>query len=304
MIPRSTAALALACSLAAIASGCGDERSGGSSVKVVATTTQVADIARNVAGGRAEVAQLLQPNSDPHDYEPRPSDARALAEADVVLRSGGDVDSWLDDLIESAGADARVVTLIDSVRRRGADPHWWQDPTNAARATRAIRVALADADPSGRHAYARNAAAYERKLARLDRSVARCIRRLPRSQRKLVTTHDALGYFARRYDIEVVGALIPSLSTEGQPSAGDTVDLVDQIREERVKAVFPESSLNPKLERAVSRESGADVGGRLWADTLGAEGSDGATYIGSIASNTERLVTGLSGGRVRCRPSA
>ncbi len=134
--------------------------------------------------------------------------------------------------------------------------------------------------------------------------MARCIESVPASQRRLVTTHDALGYYADRYGIEVVGALIPSLSTEAQPSAGDTAELVEQIRDEGVNAVFPESSLSPKLERAVSREAGAEVGARLWADTLGPKGSDGATYIGSVASNTEALVAGFSGGRRSCRPRA
>lgn len=285
--------------------GCGGgDRSGGSRLGIIATTTQVGDLARNVAGRRGEVRQLLHAGSDPHDYEPRPSDARAVAEADVVLRSGGEVDEWLGDLIESAGGDAAVVSLIDGVRKRGEDPHWWQDPRNAARAVATIRRALSKADPGGREVYRRNAAAYTRRLRRLDRSVANCIASVPPARRRLVTTHDALGYFAARYDIEVVGALIPSRSTEAQPSAGDTAKLVEQIRDEGVSAVFPESSLNPKLERAVSREAGVDVGGRLWADALGPEGSDGETYIGSIASNTAALVKGLSGGRVSCRPRA
>ena len=306
MAPRSSVALAVAISLGVLATGCGsdDEPSDGSRLGVIATTTQVGDLTRNVAGRRAAVRQLLQPGSDPHDYEPRPSDAQAVAEADVVLRSGGEVDEWLGDLIESAGGDAEVVSLIDFVRRRGEDPHWWQDPRNAARAVGRIRDALSKADPARREVYERNATAYTRRLRALDRSVARCLASVPRRERRLVTTHDALGYFADRYGIEVVGALIPSRSTEAQPSAGDTAELVEQIREQRVSAVFPESSLNPRLERAVSREAGVDVGGRLWADALGPEGSDGETYIGSIASNTAALVKGLSGGRRSCRPRA
>ena len=293
-------------SIGALVVGCGGDGGAedGSRVAVIATTTQAADLVRNVADRRADVRQLLHPGSDPHEYEPRPSDARAAAEADLVVRSGGDLDDWLGDLIDSAGGDAEVLTLIDQVHRRGDDPHWWQDPRNAVLAVGAIRDALSKADPAGRAVYRRNAGAYAGRLRRLDRSVARCIGSVSSAERRLVTTHDALGYFADRYGIKVVGALIPSLSTAAQPSAGDTDKLVRQIRAEGVNAVFPESSLNPKLERAVARETGAEVGGRLWADTLGPEGSDGETYIGSIASNTQALVEGFSDGRERCRPGA
>ena len=115
-----------------------------------------------------------------------------------------------------------------------------------------------------------------------------------------MTTHDALGYYARRYGIEVIGTVIPSLSTEGQPSAGDTAELIDTIRATGVKAIFAESSVNPKVEAAIARETGAKVGAALWADTLGPAGSDGATYIGSIESNTKALVDGFTGGAASC----
>ena len=127
---------------------------------------------------------------------------------------------------------------------------------------------------------------------------------MPAAQRKLVTTHDALGYYARRYGIEVIGAVIPSLSTSGQPSAGETAELVRTIRDEDVRAIFAESSVNAKVEQAIARETGATVGRPLWADTLGPPGSDGATYVGSIAANTQALVDGFSGGEVACRIDA
>lgn len=285
---------------------CGGGAKSGSKVDVTATTTQVADLVRAVGGARVDVTQILRPNSDPHGYEPRPSDAVALSGARVVFRSGGDVDSWLQDLVHSAGGDAPVIDLSKSVRTARAggelDPHWWQDPRNARRAVQAIRRALVRADPAGRRRYDRNAAAYEGRLDRLDRAVARCVARIPPAQRKLVTTHDALGYYARRYGIEVVGALIPSLSTQAQPSAKDIEALVGQIRKLGVKAIFAEAAVNPKLERAVSRETGARVGGALWADSLGPKGSDGATYLSSIAANTAEIVRGLTGGAVSCQP--
>jgi zinc/manganese transport system substrate-binding protein len=286
--------------LLAVAAGCGDDGGGGGAVSAVATTTQVSDLLRNVGGERVAVDGILPPNADPHDYEPRPSDAAALSDADVVFSSGGDLDEWLDEVIDSAGGDAGRVTLIESVKTIGDDPHWWQDPRNAILAVAAIRDALADADPGGRAAYERRAAAYTRTLRRLDAEIERCMNDVPAAKRKLVTTHDALGYFADRYGIEVIGAVIPSLSTQAQPSAKDVDELTDQIESEGVEAIFPEAALSQKLEAAISRESGAEVGGELWADTLGPEGSTGATYVEAMQSNATTLAEGMSGGRVTC----
>jgi ABC-type Zn uptake system ZnuABC Zn-binding protein ZnuA len=292
-----------------LAGGCGDEAGAGSGSgkTVVATTTQVGDFVRNVGGRRVEVHQILEPNTDPHEYEPRPSDVKSVAGAALAVRSGGEVDDWLEDVIDNAGGDASVLTLSDHVQTRDnagdLDPHWWQDPRNAELAVKAIRDALAKADPGGARVYRRNAASYLDRLDRLDRQTAACIDRISPPLRKLVTTHDALGYYAARYGLEVIGAVIPSLSTQAQPSAGDIQALVDQIERTGVKAIYPESSINPKLEEAVARESGAATGAPLWADTLGPEGSTGATYIDSIAANTKALVAGLSGGEESCEPS-
>jgi zinc/manganese transport system substrate-binding protein len=301
----------------AVAAGCGDRDSeaSGDELTVVATTTQVADFVRNVGGNRVDVHGILGTEADPHEYEPRPSDVGAIGDAPVVFKSGGDIDGWLDELIDNAGGDPHVVSLIDSVRTiRGdahedeeearaddeVDPHWWEDPHNAIRAVGVIRDALIEADRSGRETYARNAAAYLRKLEALDRGIADCMGRVPVDKRKLVTTHDALGYFAARYDVEVVGALIPSLSTQAQPSARDIDELVDQIREEGVEAIFPETALNERLETAVSREAGAEVGGQLWADALGPEGSGAETYLDAMRGNADTMARGMSRDAVSC----
>ncbi len=296
--------LAIAAALAAavaLGSGCGDDSGSGSGLTVVATTTQVADLVRQVGGGRVNVEGMLRPGGDPHDFEPRPSDVTAVARAALVFRSGGEVDDWLGDVIDNAGGDAEVVSLIDSVNREGDDPHWWQDPRNGVRAVETIRAELSKADPDRRAAYARNAERTIGALERLDRRIAACVERVPPAKRKIVTTHDALGYFARRYGIDVVGAVIPSLSTQAQASAGDVQRLVEQIRREDVEAVFPESSVNPDIERAIAREAGASIGDPLYADSLGSEGSPGETYAGALAADGAALVRGMSGGRVDCR---
>ncbi len=296
---------------AVLTGGCGEGGTATSDAefRVVATTTQLGDLARQVGGERAAVEQILEPNADPHGYEPRPSDATALADAGLVLRSSGDLDAWLSELIDNAGGDAPVIEAIVSIDAREGeggevDPHWWQDPRNAQKAVAAIRDGLIEADPEGRATYERNAAAYIGRLRRLDSAVARCIDRVPPADRKLVTTHDALGYYADRYGLEVIGALIPSLSTQAQPSSKDIGALVDEIEALGVEAIFPETSVNPKLEEALARETGAEVGEALWADTLGPQGSSGATYIESIQANTEAIVGGLTGGAVQCRPDA
>ena len=275
MLARLVIALLLLGAVAAV-TGREDEAAGGDGRRlVVATTTQAADLARNVAGDDVEVVGLLAPNADPHDYEIRPHDLQALADADLVVRSGGDVDEW----VLEAGGDAPVVTLM-----QGDDPHWWQDPRNAIAAVAVLERALGS-----------DAAAYTARLRALDRAVAACIAEVPAARRKLVTTHDAMGAYARRYGMEVIGAVIPSLSTRGQPSAGEVADLVRTIREQDVKAIFAESSVNAKVEQAIARETGAKVGRPLWADTLGPAGSDGATYIDSIAANTRAITEGLTG---------
>ncbi len=271
---------------------------------MVATTTQVGDLARAVAGDRAGVRQILSANSDPHAYEPRPSDVRALQRAAVVVRSGGELDDWLGGLLDNAASDVTAVDLIDAVRTRrgegGVDPHWWQDPRNAEIAVRRIRDALAAADPGGRTAYAARAAAYLGRLRRLDAAIAACMRAIPQRRRRLVTDHDALGYYAARYGIEVVGTVIPALSTQAQASAGAVLRLVRTIRRTGVTTIFTESSANPKLARAIAREAGAKLGPELYADSLGPAGSAGATYVGALRANTLALAAGFSAGRARC----
>jgi ABC-type Zn uptake system ZnuABC Zn-binding protein ZnuA len=296
------AAVLAAALLAACGSGGGPDAAGGR--VVVATTTQVGDLVRNVAGDRAGVRQILSANSDPHAYEPRPSDVKAVTGAQVVIRSGGDLDDWLGGVLDNAGADADAVTLLDAVRtRRGAggiDPHWWQDPRNAETAVAKIRDALIAADPGGRAAYTANAGAYLGRLRALDRAIAACMKAIPAAKRRLVTDHDALGYYADRYDIDVIGTVIPALSTQAQASAGAVARLVRTIRRAGVTTIYAETSATEKLARAIARDAGATVGPSLYADTLGPEGSPGATTIGSLRANTLALANGFTAGRARC----
>lgn len=290
-------------SLLLFVAGCGDD-SGSSDTSgdamIVATTTQLADIAQNVAGDRAEAVGLLKPNSDPHDYEPEPSDAEAFIDASVVVESGGDLDEWAGELVESSETDAPVLTILDSIDTIGEDPHWWQNPQNAVIAVEQIRDALAEADPDGAGEYEDNATAYIADIETLDGQIEQCVGLLPAADRKLVTTHDALGYYADRYGFEVVGAAIPALTTQAQPSAGETAELVELIRDEGVRAIFPEAGVNPGLESAIADEADAVIGGELYADTLGGADTPGGTYLGALAANTVTITDGLAGTGLGC----
>ena len=289
---------------ALLIAGCGSPGAGGPApaLKVVATTAHVADFARQVGGPDVRVDQILPADADPHDYEPRPSDARALAEADVVLRSGGDLDAWLEDLVEAAGGDAEQVTLIDEAEPLGpggeTDPHWWQDPGNVVRATERIAAVFAATDPEGAAGYERRRGAYVQHVERLDAAVSDCFAQIPARRRLLVTGHDSFRHFARRYELKVHGSIIPSQSTAAQPSAGDIRELVRAIRSEDVAAIFPEGPLGRRLEEAVAREAGVEVGPPLFADALGPAGSGGETYLEALAHDAAAIAEGL--GDVRC----
>ncbi|MFL5903510.1 MAG: metal ABC transporter solute-binding protein, Zn/Mn family [Solirubrobacteraceae bacterium] len=282
--------------LAVGAGGCGAAGSSDGKVEVVATTTQIGDFARAVGGNAINVHQILQPNTDPHDYEPRPADVQAAAGAKLVLVNGDDLDAWATKIVDEAGGHPTVLDLGTKVPvKRGSDPHWWHDPVNAQAAVSAVRDALVRADPGHRAAFMRNAAAYLRRLRALDAVIRACFDRIPASDRKLVTDHDAFGYFARRYGIDVVGAVIPSQTTQAQASAGDVARLDAVIEREGVRAVFPESSLSPKLAQAIARDTGATARYTLYGDTLGPKGSAGATYLGMEAANARAMAQAFTG---------
>lgn len=303
-LPRRAPALAAtALMLALLAAGCGSSGSSDGKLEVVATTTHIGDWVRAVGGEEVAVHQVLQPNTDPHDYEPRPSDVQAAAGAALVFANGDDLDGWIEEIVADSGSDAPVVDLGEAVPDQLTDPHWWHDPRNVEAAVREISAQLQQTDPARRRFYQRNADAYLDRLDRLDAGIARCLSSVPRAQRKLVTDHDAFGYFARRYGIEVVGAVIPAQTTQAQPSAQDVDELIDLIERERVQAIFPESSLGSKVAEAIARQTGASTEFSLYGDSLGAGDSAGATYLAMEAANADALVRGFTGGKRGCNLS-
>jgi zinc/manganese transport system substrate-binding protein len=292
--------------------GTGSSSASGGTPSVVATTTQLGDFVRAVGGSAVGVHQILTPNTDPHAYEPRPNDVNATAGAKLVVLSGNRLDVWMGKVLKQAGGKPSVITIAPAdtpYRVAGQatgpeatkfDAHWWHDPRNVERAVVGIRDALSRVDPAHRATFARNAAAYLARLRALDAGIARCIAAVPAPQRKLVTNHDAFNYFAKRYGIAVVGAVIPSQTTQAQPSAGAVAKLATLIKTEHVRAVFPESSINPKLADALARETGAKSNFTLYGDTLGPAGSAGATYLAMEAHNADAMVRGFTGGQRGC----
>jgi ABC-type Zn uptake system ZnuABC Zn-binding protein ZnuA len=269
---RALPLIAIALALCA----CGDEATPDRGGQIVATTTQAADLARNVTG---EVRSLVPPGADPHDYELRPDDLAALAEADWVVRSGGELDAWLEDAIENSGFDGRLVDLSGSA---GEDPHWWHDASAAAGAAHLIAKV-----------FGHDASAYESRIERLDAAISRCAGRVPRSRRVLVTTHDALGPFARRYGFTVVGTVIPSNSTQAQPSSAGLARLVEDVRKAGVTTIFPETAVSADVEKRIAEEAGVEVGEALYVDSLGPKGSPGDTYLKAMAFNARAILASV-----------
>jgi ABC-type Zn uptake system ZnuABC Zn-binding protein ZnuA len=309
-VPKPVVAV-IAC-LAAVLAGCSSVGSGpagarpaGQALRVVATTTQVQDLTRNVGGDRIALTGILKPNVDAHDYEPSPADLDAIARADVVVENGVGLERWLDDVIASAGFKG---VLVDASRgiairagpgpagARQGDPHIWQDPRNAERMAANIEQGLARAEPAAAGVFRANLGAYTVKLDALDAWAAAQLEGL--ANKKLVTNHDAFGYYVARYGLEFVGSVIPSFDTSAELSGKDVQDLVARIRATRVTAIFSETSLPPKTAETIAREARVKVvegAGALYGDALGPPGSDGDTYIKSIEHNTRTIVSNLSG---------
>jgi ABC-type Zn uptake system ZnuABC Zn-binding protein ZnuA len=257
------------------------------------------------------VHQILQANTDPHEYEPRPADVEHTAGAQVVFENGDNLDHWMGKVVSEAGGHPKVVDLGAAVPVRlpgessgpeasRFDPHWWHDPVDAEAAVGKIRDVLVAEDPKAKAGIERRAADYIAALQGLRQRTRGCFETVPQAERKLVTDHDAFAYFARRYGITIVGAVIPSQTTQAQPSAGETTKLIELVRREHVKAVFPEKSVNARLAETVARGTGASSRYRLYGDTLGPKGSTGATYLRMEAENANELIRGFTGGARGC----
>ncbi|GIM92198.1 metal ABC transporter substrate-binding protein [Paractinoplanes toevensis] len=292
---------AAALAVAGLLTGCSAEPAGNAAaassepVPVVATTPQVADFVRNIGGDDVTVTQIVKPGVDPHDYEPTPADMQAVAGAKLVVKNGVGLEKWLDRTISSAGYTGTVVDASANVALRPDDPHIWHNPLNAKIMVADIEKGLAAADPARTAVFAENLADYSAELDELDADNLAAYARIPADQRKLVTNHDAFGYYVDRYRLDFVGSVIPSMDTSAELSAKQLTDLVAKIRATGTKAVFTESSLPPKTAEAIAAQAGVKVVASLYGDSLGPAGSDGATYLTAERHNTATIAGALAG---------
>jgi zinc/manganese transport system substrate-binding protein len=272
----------------------------GGRLEVVATFSILADLVRNVGGDRVEVVALVGPDGNAHVYAPSPADARKLADAKVIFINGLGFEGWIDRLIKASGTRAPVVVATTGItpRTRGnghSDPHAWQSVANAKICVANIRNALIAADPAGKDVYEANAEAYMRKLDALEQEVKAAIARIPEERRRLITSHDAFGYFEAAYGVAFIAP--QGVSTEAEASAKDVAGIIGQIKRRNASAVFLENVTDPRLVQRIAGETGARIGGTLYSDALTDANGDAPSYIDLIRHNVKQLEAALAGDR-------
>jgi len=279
------------------------QQANGGPLSVVATFSILGDFARNVGGDRVSVTMLVGPNSDTHVYTPTPSDAKEITDAKLVIVNGLGLEGWLPRLIKSSGSKAATVVATRGIATRkienghdhgpgDADPHAWQSVLNAKTYVANIRDALTAVDPAGADAYRANAAAYLARLDALDREIREALAKIPPERRSVISTHDAFGYFAAAYGIKFIAP--QGVSTESEPSARDIAAIITQIKRQKIPAVFLENVSDPRLMRRIAAETGANIGGTLYSDSLTDEKGPAPTYIDMVRHNIKALTSALS----------
>lgn len=269
---------------------------------VVATFSILADMVHEVGGDAVAVVSLVPPDSDAHSFQPRPGDLRTLRDARVVVENGLDFEGWMTRLIAASGfAGTRIVAAgavpsrtVREGSRTVRDPHVWQDPRRAVLMVQAIAEGLALADPARAGFYRARAADYAARIEAADREIERRMAAIPAERRRVITSHDAFGYYGDRYGIEF--RAIQGVSTAAEPSARDLARLAAQIRREGIGAVFVENMTDPRLAEALARESGARVGGRVYSDSLSAPDGPAATYLAMLRHNTALFAAAMQPG--------
>ena len=274
-------------------------------LKVVASFSILGELAREVGGDRVELHTLVGPDGDAHVYQPTPADAKTIARADLVIVNGLGFEGWIDRLIKSSGYRGTVLVASTGITTlklkhdehgRGhdgnVDPHAWQDLANALRYVDNIAQALVKADPAGQSAYLANAAKYKQAVVALDGELKNTFNAIAKEKRKVVTTHDAFGYFSRAYGIAFISPV--GINTDAEASAADVGRIIKQIRREKIPAVFMENISDPRLLERIRQESGARIGGVLYSDSLSKADGPAATYLELMRHNAKTLASALS----------
>jgi len=275
-------------------------------IPVTASFSILGDLVRVVGGERVTVTTLVGPDQDAHTFEPKPTDAKAILSTRLLLTNGLGFEPWANKLAKSAGYKGDTVVASKGVKARRmveeadakghggheeADPHAWQNPNNVLIYVRNIAAGLSKVDPSGAAIYQGNAEAYVKELQTLDAWAQAQFAAIPVNKRKVITSHDAFGYFAAHYQIKFLAP--QGVNTEAEPSAKQVAQLIKQIQREKIRAVFVENMSNPKLIEQLSKDAGATVGASLYADALSAPDQPGATYLHMMRHNVTQLAAGM-----------
>lgn len=303
---RVAAAVCL-CFMAAVSAGCGTGRAAGSGdgrVHAVATTGMVADLVRNVGGDRVAVTALMGPGVDPHLFKASEGDVARLQQAQIIFYNGLHLEGRMGDILVKMAREKPTVAVAERVPEElllvtedgVEDPHIWFDVSLWMRAVDVVRDSLIELDPAGRTVYEQNAAAYREELAELHTYAGEQLAAIPAGRRVLVTAHDAFGYFGRAYDVEVRG--LQGISTATEYGLADLQQTVDLLVERQIKAVFvessvPRSSVEALVAGAAARGHAVTIGGELFSDALGAEGTPEGTYVGMVRHNVNTIVAAL-----------
>lgn len=285
-------------------------------IRVVASFSILGDMVQQVGGDRVRVTTLVGPDGDAHVWQPAPADARTVADADLVVMNGLGFEGWMDRLVQASGYDGPVAVATTGIVPRqmaeaeegeedhdhaggeghdhhhgGTDPHAWQSLSNARIYVHNVLEALVAADSDDRPVFEANAAAYLKKIDALDARIRAEIASVPAERRKVVTSHDAFGYFEATYGVEFLAPV--GVSTEAEASAGDVAKLIDQIRAEKIPAVFMENISDPRLLERIASETDARIGGTLYSDALSPVGGPAASYLDMMDYNVRTLVAAL-----------
>jgi len=268
-------------------------------IKIVTSASMIADMTQEIVGDLHDVEMIVPIGGDPHLHEPTPSNARLVSKADLIFINGLTFEGWITELIENSGTTAEVVTVTKDIQplssqtyENSFDPHAWMDASRVVSYVETIAKALQDIDPANAATYKTRLAAYTQKLETLDQEIKTAISSIPAQKRILITSHDAFQYYGQRYGIQLEA--IMGISTEAEAQTSDIRRVNKVIKENKVPAIFVESTINPKLIQQLAQDNKVSIGGELYADSLGDKDSPASTYIDMMRYNTQTIVKALS----------